>query len=123
MGKSVRKLKESPAQYYDRRGVLVGLDARPVEFALEEELRRQILKGERALENVFGVGQAALEEQNSAQIQQELGVLRTVLKRLAENCLGFGVTALAAQRAGVLGGSGQANQQRDGKGAGRTHSY
>jgi hypothetical protein len=35
MGKSVRKLKESPAQYYDRRGVLGGLDARPVELALE----------------------------------------------------------------------------------------
>ena len=54
MGKPVRKLKESPAQYYDRRGVLGGLDARPVEFALEEELRRQILRGERArrLQNI-----------------------------------------------------------------------
>jgi len=43
MGKSARKLKESLAQYYDRRGVLGELDVRPVEFALEEELRRQIL--------------------------------------------------------------------------------
>ena len=47
MGKSVRKVQESLAQYYDRRGVLGGLEARPVEFALEEELRRQILTGAR----------------------------------------------------------------------------
>src|ERR1700675_5089977 len=54
MGKAARKLKESPAQYYDRRGVLGELDMRPVELALEEELRRQILRGERArrLQNI-----------------------------------------------------------------------
>ena len=54
MGKSARKLQEDPAQYYDRRGVLGGLDARPVEFALEEELRWQILRGARTrrLQNV-----------------------------------------------------------------------
>jgi hypothetical protein len=54
MGKSVRKLKEGLAQYYDRRSVLGQLDPRPVEFALEEELRRQILRGERArrLQNI-----------------------------------------------------------------------
>ena len=41
-------------QYYDRRGVLTGLEARPVEFALEEELRRQILGGARTrrLQNI-----------------------------------------------------------------------
>src|SRR5713226_2304788 len=54
MGKSARKLKENLAQYYDRRGVLGELDVRPVEFALEEELRRQILGGKRArrLQNI-----------------------------------------------------------------------
>src|SRR6266540_2742707 len=54
MGKSVRRLRESLAQYYDRRGVLGELVERPVEFALEEELRRQILRGERArrLQNI-----------------------------------------------------------------------
>src|SRR6266545_7566535 len=48
MGKSVRRPRESLAQYYDRRGVLGELVERPVELALEEELRRQILRGERA---------------------------------------------------------------------------
>jgi hypothetical protein len=54
MGKSVRKLQESLAQYYDRRGVLGGLDARPVEFALEEDLRQEILRGARTrrLQNI-----------------------------------------------------------------------
>ncbi len=54
MGKSVRRLRESLAQYYDRRGVLGELVERPVELALEEELRRQILRGERArrLQNI-----------------------------------------------------------------------
>lgn len=42
------------AGYYDRHGVLGGLEERPVEFALEEELRGQILKGrrKRRLKNV-----------------------------------------------------------------------
>ncbi len=54
MGKSVRRPRESLAQYYDRRGVLGELVERPVKFALEEELRRQILRGERArrLQNI-----------------------------------------------------------------------
>ena len=43
-GKSVR---ERPAPYYDRRGVLGELAGRPVEFALDEELRGQILEGSR----------------------------------------------------------------------------
>ena len=54
MRKGTRTLKEHVAEYYDRRGVLSELDERPVEFALEEELRRQILRGERPrrLQNV-----------------------------------------------------------------------
>ena len=35
------------AAYYDRHGVLGELEERPVEFALDEELREQILKGKR----------------------------------------------------------------------------
>jgi predicted DNA binding CopG/RHH family protein len=40
--------------YYDRHGVLGELEDRPVEFALEEELRVQIVKGrrKRRLKNV-----------------------------------------------------------------------
>ena len=54
MGTLARRAKEHPAAYYDRRGVLGEIDDRPVEFALDEELRRQILKGGRArrLQNV-----------------------------------------------------------------------
>ena len=40
-------MKERPARYYDRRGVLGELVGRPVEFALDEELRGQILEGSR----------------------------------------------------------------------------
>lgn len=42
-----RRVKESLARYYDRRGALGELVERPVEFALDEELRRQILTGAR----------------------------------------------------------------------------
>jgi predicted DNA binding CopG/RHH family protein len=48
MGRVVKRAKERPAEYYERRGVLGEIDDRPVEFALDEELRRQILRGERA---------------------------------------------------------------------------
>jgi predicted DNA binding CopG/RHH family protein len=48
VAKTTRKVKERLAEYYDRHGVLGQLDQRPVEFALDEELRRQIMKGERA---------------------------------------------------------------------------
>ena len=41
------KVAESPAEYYDRQGVLADLTQRRVEFALNEELRRQILRGQR----------------------------------------------------------------------------
>ena len=40
-------MKERPARYYDRRGVLGELVERPVEFALDEELRGQIREGSR----------------------------------------------------------------------------
>jgi hypothetical protein len=54
MKKQPLKVKEKLAQYYDSRGVLGELDERPVEFALEEELREQILGGKRArrLQNI-----------------------------------------------------------------------
>lgn len=47
MTRASGKVKETAAQYYDRRGILGELDEEIVEFALEEDLRRQILKGER----------------------------------------------------------------------------
>ena len=54
MGKSTGCVKESLAEYYDRRGVIPELDERPVEFSLDEELRRQILEGRRTrrLQNI-----------------------------------------------------------------------
>jgi hypothetical protein len=54
MKKQPLKVKEKLAEYYDSRGVLGELDERPVEFALKEELRRQILGGGRArrLQNI-----------------------------------------------------------------------
>ena len=54
MRKRSARSRETPAQYYDRRGVLKELEEGVVEFALEEELRAEILKGQRKrrLENV-----------------------------------------------------------------------
>lgn len=54
MRKGAKRVNENLARYYDRRGVLGEIDERPVEFALDEELRRQILKGERGrrLQNI-----------------------------------------------------------------------
>ncbi len=54
MPKRSARSQETPAQYYDRRGVLKELEEGVVEFALEEELRDEILKGQRKrrLENV-----------------------------------------------------------------------
>lgn len=48
------RAKENLAEYYDRRRVLREIDDRPIEFSLDEELRRQILRGERArrLQNI-----------------------------------------------------------------------
>ena len=42
-----KRVTERGARYYDRRGVLGELVGRPVEFALDEELRGQILEGSR----------------------------------------------------------------------------
>lgn len=42
------KVEEIPAAYYDRRGVLGELEERPIAFALDEELRKQILHGQRS---------------------------------------------------------------------------
>jgi hypothetical protein len=49
-----KRRAESLADYYDRRGVLREVGGRPVEFTLDEELRRQILKGKRTrrLQNI-----------------------------------------------------------------------
>ena len=41
------RVQEDLPKYYDRRGVLAEIEERHVEFALHDELRRAILKGER----------------------------------------------------------------------------
>lgn len=48
------RVSESAAEYYDRHGVLADLEPGKVEFALEEELRNQIVRGERVrkLQNI-----------------------------------------------------------------------
>ena len=53
MKKRSKKVDDTAA-LYDREGVLEQIDDKPVEFALDEELRAQILKGarRRALRNV-----------------------------------------------------------------------
>lgn len=54
MARARRRVREDLASYYDRRRVLRELQRRPVEFALDEELRRQILRGarRRRLQNI-----------------------------------------------------------------------
>jgi hypothetical protein len=54
MATTGRKVRENLAVYYDRRGVLGELAKQPVEFALDDELRRQILRGARGrrLQNI-----------------------------------------------------------------------
>lgn len=54
MKKGASRVRETPAQYYERRGVLGELEEGPIEFALEEELRKQILGGHRTrrLQNI-----------------------------------------------------------------------
>ena len=51
---AAKRGRERPAAYYDRRGVLGEVVGGPVEFALDEELRRQILGGGRTrrLQNI-----------------------------------------------------------------------
>jgi predicted DNA binding CopG/RHH family protein len=48
MARRPSRVREEVPKYYDRRGVLREIEERPVEFALDEALRRAILKGERA---------------------------------------------------------------------------
>ncbi len=48
MGRPVKKAQETVAEQYDRHGVLGEILHAPVQFALEEELRAQILGGRRA---------------------------------------------------------------------------
>jgi hypothetical protein len=54
MAKIVRKVSESAARYYDAHGIVGEIDDGPVEFALDAELKAQILTGKRTrrLENV-----------------------------------------------------------------------
>ncbi len=54
MAKTVPGVKEKAAEYYDKHGVLGEIIEGPVEFALEEELRAQILEGRRTrrLQNI-----------------------------------------------------------------------
>jgi predicted DNA binding CopG/RHH family protein len=52
--KRVAKTREEWADYYDRHGVLGEIIEQPVEFALDEELRKHIATGQRKrrLQNV-----------------------------------------------------------------------
>lgn len=54
MPKTGRRVEENLAEYYDRHGVLGEIVEGRVEFSLEEELRRQILEGQRVrrLQNI-----------------------------------------------------------------------
>ncbi len=54
MKKNVRRVRETPARYYDTRGVLGEVEGGLVEFALDEELRTRILEGKRGrrLQNI-----------------------------------------------------------------------
>lgn len=54
MPKRGTRVKEDLAKYYESRGVLGELEGGVVEFAMEEELRRQILGGKRTrrLQNI-----------------------------------------------------------------------
>ncbi len=54
MAKTVPRVKEKAAEYYDKHGVLGEIIESPVGFALEEELRAQILEGRRTrrLQNI-----------------------------------------------------------------------
>jgi hypothetical protein len=46
--KKQMKIKESLAQYYDRRGILNEIEDGPVAFSLADNLREQILCGKRS---------------------------------------------------------------------------
>lgn len=48
MNKRARHAKDESGAYYDRHGVLGEIIEQPIAFALDEELRAQILAGKRA---------------------------------------------------------------------------
>lgn len=54
MRRTAGRAGDDRAQYYDEHGVLDEIDDRPVEFALDEELRAQVLGGKRTrrLQNI-----------------------------------------------------------------------
>jgi predicted DNA binding CopG/RHH family protein len=54
MTKRRTRVREEPAQYYEQHNILEEIDEEPVEFALDEELRKQILSGKRVrrLQNI-----------------------------------------------------------------------
>ena len=54
MTKAPARVKETPAHYYDSKGILGEIEEGAVEFSLVEDLRDHILEGKRArrLENV-----------------------------------------------------------------------
>jgi len=47
MKKRGNRIQEDPAEYYTKHGILDEIEEKPVEFALNEELREQILEGKR----------------------------------------------------------------------------
>jgi hypothetical protein len=47
MAGKTKKTKQDLARYYDARGILDEIDTEPIEFALDETLREQILGGRR----------------------------------------------------------------------------
>jgi uncharacterized DUF497 family protein len=47
MKKRGTRIKEDSAEYYSKHGVLEGIEDNPIEFALDEDLRTQILEGKR----------------------------------------------------------------------------
>lgn len=48
MARRPGRVQEDLPKYYDQRGVLREIEEGPVEFALDDELRRSILRGQRA---------------------------------------------------------------------------
>lgn len=47
MKKRTTRIREDPAVYYAEHRILEEIEEKPVEFALDEELRQQILEGKR----------------------------------------------------------------------------
>jgi uncharacterized DUF497 family protein/predicted DNA binding CopG/RHH family protein len=47
MKKGGTRIQEDPAEYYAKHGVLEEIEDKPIEFALDSELRKQIIEGKR----------------------------------------------------------------------------